>query len=91
MTNEPNYDNLREMHNIACSAAHSLKCIDQFLEAVNCDQLGFTYEDAAACSYNIKRAVHLLSEIPRVQGLKTDPLYPEWGKPLSAFMGNGND
>ena len=81
------YEQLHELHNIACAAAHSLKCIDWHLEK-RCDEDDFTYEDAAGCSYNIKRALHFFSESIRYQGLKCNPLYPEWGKPLSEMLSN---
>lgn len=76
------YEHLAELHDVACAAAFALKSIDGFLES-RCDQDGFSYEDAAGCDYSIKRAIHLLSEITRAEGLKADPLYPEWGAPLA--------
>lgn len=82
-----NHDNLQELHNIACAAAISLKCIDGHLESC-CDQNGFSYEDAAGCVYSIKRAIHMLSEMVRLEGLKCDPLYPEWGAPLDELLAN---
>ena len=71
------FDRLHEIHTIACAAAHALKCIDWHLEK-NCDRDDFTYEDAAGCVYSIKRALHMLDGLTRSQGLKSDPLYPEW-------------
>lgn len=78
MPESTRFDQLTEIHNIACAAAHALRCIDGHL-SMHCDVDGFTYEDAAGCVYTIKRAIFMLNEITRSQGLKSDPLYPEWG------------
>jgi hypothetical protein len=67
---------LTELHNIACAAAHSLKCVDGMLDAGS-DIAGFTYEDAAGCVYTIKRAIHVLDLLIQGQGLKGDSLYPD--------------
>jgi hypothetical protein len=80
MTHQPMDDklhrDLHELHDIACAAAHALKCVDVMLDQ-GADRDGFTYEDAAGCVYTIKRSIHVLDQLIKANGLKGDPLYPD--------------
>ena len=76
MTDEQ-FNQLRELHNIACAAAYALKCLDGRLECVP-ETPGFTHEDVAGCVYSIQRSIDMLDRVIKVQGLKGDWLYPEW-------------
>lgn len=67
---------LDELHNIACAAAHALKCVDGMLDA-GADTVGYTFEDAAGCVYTIKRAIHCLDQMIKGYGLKGDHMYPD--------------
>lgn len=77
---------LNELHNIACAAAHALKCVDGMLGA-GADTAGYTIEDAADCVYTIKRAIHCLDQMIKGYGLtlpwldtsynKGDHMYPD--------------
>ena len=71
------FNDLIELHNIACAAAYALKCLDGKFEFVR-ETPEFTHEDVAGCVYSIKRSINMLDQMIKAQGLEGDWLYPEW-------------
>ena len=75
MTDEQ-FNQLSELHNIACAAAYALKSLDGRLECVP-ETPGFKHEDVAGCVYSIQRSIDMLDQITKLNGLKGDWIYPE--------------
>ena len=70
------FNDLTELHHIACAAAFALKSLDGRLECAG-ETEHFTYEDVAGCVYSIQRSIDMLDQIVKLQGLKGDWIYPE--------------
>ena len=69
---------LLELHNVACAAAFSLKCIDNMLDlVVETDHCDWTYEDKGGMVYSIQRAIHALDMMVKQHGLQGEFLYPD--------------
>jgi hypothetical protein len=76
MTDSNCFNELTELHHVACAAAHALKCLDGVMECAG-ETPGFTYEDAAGCVYSIRRSIDMLDRITKLNGLKGDWIYPD--------------
>ena len=76
MTDPKHFNDLSELHTIACAAAYALKSLDGRLECAG-ETEHFTYEDVAGCVYSIKRSIDMLDQITKLQGLKSDWIYPD--------------
>ena len=81
---EERFNELTKLHNIACAAAHALKCLEGNLECAD-ESEHFTYEDLVGCLYSIKRSIDMLNQIVKLNGLKTDWIYPD----MHSSCGNG--
>jgi hypothetical protein len=87
MTNTPTakeealllYQDLYEVHLIACAACQSLKFLESILMTERLSTSGYTFNDIKGCIYSIEQSIHTLDLIIHGCGIEieSDPLYPE--------------